>query len=63
MDLIEPVLSNFYDYVVYLKHNLNAQSISSLKNEVVDIETEVASLIADMNQSIKEADALFINAM
>ena len=29
---------------------------------VVDIETEVASLITDMNHSIKEADA-FVNAM
>ena len=57
-----PVLSNFHDYVIYLKHNLNAQAISSLKNEVVGIETEVASLITDMNHSISEADA-FINAM
>lgn len=59
---MEPVLTNFHDYVVYLKHNLNAQSITSLKNEVVDIETEVASLISDMNHSIREADA-FINSM
>lgn len=51
-----PVLINLRDYVLYLKHNLNAQAISSLKKEVADIETEVASLIADMNRSIKAAD-------
>ena len=30
--------------------------VSSLKQEVSDIESEVASLIADMNRSIKEAE-------
>lgn len=52
-----PVLVNLRDYVLYLKHNLNAQAVSSLKKEVADIETEVSSLIADMNRSIKAADA------
>lgn len=54
---MEPVLNNLRDYVLYLKHNLNAQAVSSLRKEVADIETEVSSLIADMNRSIKEADA------
>ena len=57
-----PVLVNLQDYVLYLKHNLNAQAVSSLKNEVADIETEVSSLIADMDRSIKEADA-FVKTM
>ncbi len=57
-----PVLVNLRDYVLYLKHNLNAQAVSSLKREVADIEAEVSSLIADMNRSIKEADA-FVKAM
>ena len=57
-----PVLANLRDYVLYLKHNLNAQAISSLKKEVADIETEVSSLIKDMNRSIQEADA-FVKAM
>ena len=57
-----PVLANLRDYVLYLKHNLNAQAISSLKKEVADIETEVSSLIKDMNRSIREADA-FVKAM
>ena len=59
---MDPVLNNLRDYVLYLKHNLNAQAISSLKKEVADIETEVSSLIADMNRSIQEADA-FVKAM
>lgn len=45
-----------------LKDNLNAQAVSSLKNEVSDIEMEVSSLIADMNRSIKAADE-FVKSM
>jgi dsDNA-specific endonuclease/ATPase MutS2 len=59
---MDPVLNNLQDYVLYLKHNLNAQAVSSLRKEVADIETEVSSLIADMNRSIKEADA-FVKTM
>lgn len=57
-----PVLINLRDYVLYLKHNLNAQAVSSLKKEVLDIEADVSSLIEDMNRSIKEADA-FVKSM
>lgn len=59
---MNPVMVNLQDYVLYLKHNLNAKAVSSLKNEVTDIETEVSALIADMNRSIKAADA-FVKAM
>ena len=59
---MNPVLNNLRDYVLYLKHNLNAQAISSLKKEVADIEADVSSLIADMNRSVKEAEA-FIASM
>ncbi|BBO80609.1 DNA repair ATPase [Desulfosarcina ovata subsp. sediminis] len=52
-----PVLNNLRDYVLYLKHNLNAQAVGSLKREVADIETEVSALIGDMNRSIREAEA------
>ncbi len=51
-----PVLENMRNYVLYLKHNLNAQAIGALKQEVVDIENDVANLVSDMTQSIKEAD-------
>jgi hypothetical protein len=59
---IAPVLSAFQDQVLYLKHNLNAQAISSLQSELTSIESEVASLITEMEASIREADK-FISAM
>lgn len=52
-----PVLTNLRDYVLFLKHNLNAQAIGSLKNEVTSIETDVDRLIKDIQKSINEADA------
>lgn len=52
-----PVLNNMRDYVLFLKHNLNAQAIGSLKSEVTSIETDVDRLIRDIQKSINEADA------
>jgi hypothetical protein len=52
-----PVLRNLKDYVLYLKHNLNAMAIGALKSETDSIELEIHRLIADMNRSIHEADA------
>ena len=52
-----PVLTKLNDYVLYLKHNLNAKAVGSLSGEAVSIEKEVARLIKDMNRSIKEAEA------
>jgi hypothetical protein len=51
-----PVLTNLNDYVLYLKHNLNAQAVGALKGEVAGIETDVDRLIADIQKSIKAAD-------
>ncbi|WP_347274515.1 DUF2959 domain-containing protein [Candidatus Kuenenia sp.] len=59
---IDPVLLAFRDQVLYLKHNLNAQAIASLRGELVVIEEDVASLIREMEVSIDEAD-LFIRSM
>lgn len=59
---IEPVLRPLRDQVLYLKHNLNARAISSLQSELVSMETDVASLIRDMEAAIVEADA-FIRTM
>ncbi len=55
-----PVLAKLKDYVLYLKHNLNAQAVGSLSGEVISIENDVEGLIKDMTASIKEAQ-LFIN--
>jgi hypothetical protein len=54
---MQPVLTQFHDYVLYLKHNLNAQAIGALKGEVGSIETDVSALLKEMNHAIAEADA------
>lgn len=59
---VEPVLLAFRDQVLFLKHNLNAQAISSLQDELGSVETNIASLIKEMEASILEADS-FIKAM
>jgi len=57
-----PVLAAFKDQVLFLKHNLNAQAIASLKQELVSVENDISSLIKEMEASIKEADS-FITVM
>jgi septal ring factor EnvC (AmiA/AmiB activator) len=59
---IAPVLSAFRDQVLFLKHNLNAQAIASLHDELVSVEADITSLIKEMEASIAEADS-FISAM
>src|SRR5687768_16647605 len=59
---MEPVLIKFRDHVLYLKHNLNAQAIASLKGEAVSIQNDIARLIEDMNASVEQADT-FIKQM
>lgn len=53
---MDPVLDQFRDNVLYLKHNLNAQAIGALKKEADKIEVEVEALIGDMRSSIEEAE-------
>ena len=55
-DSMEPVLVKFRDHVLFLKHNLNAQAIASLKGEAVSIQNDIGRLIEDMNRSIERAD-------
>lgn len=55
-----PVLVKMKDYVLYLKHNLNAQAIGSLKDETFRIEEEISQLIADMNRSIEETEEFIL---
>ena len=61
-DRIAPVLAAFQDQVLFLKHNLNASAIASLKSELAVVETDVASLIREMEAAIAEADG-FIKTM
>ena len=53
----EPVLDAFRDQVLFLKHNLNMQAVSSIQQESAIIEQDVATLIRDMETSIAEAEA------
>lgn len=59
---MDPVLSAFHDQVLFLKHNLNAKAIASLQTELASIDAEVNTLIKEMEASIQEANA-FISAM
>jgi hypothetical protein len=54
---MQPVLRQLNDHVLYLKHNLNASAIGSLKGEAVDIQGQIEELIRTMNAAIAEADA------
>jgi hypothetical protein len=51
-----PVLSAFRDQVLFLKHNLNAQAIISLKSEFRSIKSDIRKLIRDMETSINESN-------
>ena len=59
---IGPVLLAFRDQVLFLKHNLNAQAIASLHDELSSVEADIALLIKEMEASIAEANE-FIEAM
>ena len=59
---MKPVLTAFHDQVLFLKHNLNAQAVSSLQGTAAGIENDVQALIKDMEASINEANA-FITQM
>jgi hypothetical protein len=51
-----PVLTQLHDQVLYLKHNLNAEAIASLKGEALNIQTDISKLITQMNAAIAKAD-------
>lgn len=59
---MEPVLQAFEDQVLFLKHNLNAMAIESIKGELATIQDDTAELIASMQASIAEADR-FLEAL
>lgn len=61
-DRMEPVLKVFRDQVLFLKHNLNAQAIASIQDELTTVEADVARLIKEMEAAIAEAED-FIQTM
>ncbi|RUO30906.1 DUF2959 domain-containing protein [Aliidiomarina sedimenti] len=52
-----PVLRAFEDQMLYLRHNLNAQSIGALESELTQIRSDVDTLIRNMETSIAESEA------
>jgi hypothetical protein len=61
-DQIAPVLKAFHDQVLFLKHNLNARAIGSLKNTSANLQSDVAELVQSIDASSQEADKL-INSL
>lgn len=59
---MDPVLSKLHDYVLALKHSLNAQAVASLQGESIKIQDDISKLLADMNASIARADE-FVRSM
>lgn len=57
-----PVLTAMKDNMLYLKHNLNAQTIASIKGEFTSLQADISSLIGEMNNSIAESNR-FIDSM
>jgi Skp family chaperone for outer membrane proteins len=53
---MDPVLTKFKNRVLFIKHNLNAQAIASLKGTEVELGGDIDRLIREMNASIQEAD-------
>lgn len=58
---MQAVLGVFQDKVHFLNDNLNAAAISSLSGENAKIDTDVDSLIQDMDASINEANEFIDN--
>ncbi len=53
---MDPILQKFKDRVLFIKGNLNAQAIGSLKGTEVALGNDIDALIKEMEASIKEAD-------
>jgi len=53
---MEPVLAMMRDNVLFLKHNLNAQAIGSLKGEFASLKSDITELIDKMNAAIEQSD-------
>ncbi|AXT69572.1 DUF2959 domain-containing protein [Vibrio sp. dhg] len=51
-----PVLNTLRDNTLYLKHNLNASAIGSLRGEFSNLEQDIQYAIKQMNAAIAESD-------
>lgn len=53
---MQPVLAALNDNVLFLKHNLNAQAVASLKTEFSNIDRDIDVLIVEMRKAIASSD-------
>lgn len=51
-----PVLNTLRDNTLYLKHNLNASAIGSMRSEFISLEQDISYAIKQMNTAIAESD-------
>lgn len=54
---MNPVLQQLKDYVLFLKHNLNAQAVGSLRGEARNISKDMEKLTERMSYSINEINS------
>lgn len=59
---MDPVMDKFKELVLYVKHNLNAQAVASLKGEVEKIQLQVDNLISEMKAAVEEAEKFIRNS-
>ena len=50
-----PVIETLRDNMLYLKHNLNKEALSTLEVELSDLKIDVGRVIRDMNSAIDES--------
>jgi t-SNARE complex subunit (syntaxin) len=53
---LDPALAPLRDQVLFMKHNLNAKAIAGLSEEVVNVQTNVDSLVRDIDAAVAQAD-------
>ena len=53
---MDPVLQTFRDNVLFLKHNLNAQAIGSLRSEFSGLKVKIEVLVKNMNDAITNSN-------
>ena len=56
-ETMQPVLATMRDNVLFLKHNLNARAIDTLKGELGSINRDMSKLVKNVQRSIAEAEA------
>lgn len=59
---MQPALAKLKDQVLYLKHNLNARAIGSLKGKGAALQADIDRVLKEVSASIQKADG-FIQGM